>query len=253
MKVYFDLMYLYYFMTSICSFTFIKVILVCSLERRKIIGISLLNSFSILFVYINNQLIGYFLTLTFYLITTVVFFRRKAMHYYPLYILFVIFLSVLNLLCYQEYLTIRNGIVVIKDPIGAFSFITFPIMFISIILVGKAVDSLYRLRNYKTIILLGSSNNKKIVTAYFDSGNTLRYRNCPVIFLRSGIYNFTHDEKVEGDVIQVLKEQYGVIALYKTLVKTKISADSYFVYVAVKNDCRKYNGCDALLNLYLGG
>ena len=50
-----------------------------------------------------------------------------------------------------------------------------------------------------------------------------------------------------------LKKQYGVKSLYKTLVKTKVSADSYFVYVAVKDDYRKYNGCDALLNLYLGG
>lgn len=253
MKVYFDLMFVYYIMTSICSLVFVKNILVCSMERRKIIGISFINSFSIIIVYITNQIFGYFLTLTYFFVTLIIFFRKKALHYYLLFILFYAFLNVLNLLCYQEFLTIRNGIVVIKDPIGAFSYLTFPIMFISIILVSKAVDSLYRLRNYKTIILLGSSTNKKVITAYFDSGNTLRYRNCPVIFLRDGIYNFSAEEKVEGEIITILKKQYGVKSLYKTLVKTKVSADSYFVYVAVKDDYRKYNGCDALLNLYLGG
>ena len=150
-------------------------------------------------------------------------------------------------------MTVRNGILVISAVAGAWSFLSFPVLYLAVTLVTKAVDSLYRLRNYKTVVLLGSGEKRKEVTAYFDSGNTLRYRNCPVIFLRSGIFEFTGEERVEGDILQTLGRLYGVKKLYRTLVRLNAGPDSYFVYVAVKDDSRKYNGCDALLNLYLGG
>lgn len=238
-------------MASICAFRFIKAILGCQLERRKYIPLSFLASFVIVLVY-PSRIVGYIASLCYLTLLFFLFYRKKGWRYGLLYLFFMAFINFANLMCFKDYLNIRNGIVVISDVKGAFSYIVFPIFYLAIVLVTKMVDSLYHLRNYKTRVLIGSGQERKELTAYFDSGNTLRYRNCPIIFVKDGACHFKNEEKVDENVVATLKNMYGVKSLYKTLIYFARREESYFVYVAIKDDIG-FNGCDALLNLYLGG
>lgn len=252
MNAFFDLMFLYYLMAAIASLKFASALLALPLERRKYAIVGLFGALVIIAIYFDGA-VGLLAALGYQVVLYALVFRTKALKIWPLSLLFQIFLSALTLLIFPSATALRSGVVVIKDPLGAWSLLLMPIFYLAIVGVTKMVDSLYRLRSYKTYALIGSGEHRKMISAYFDSGNTLRYRQCPIIFLRDGIYEFGAEERVEGEIAETLSRLYAVKELYRTLVRLKSGSDSYFVYVAVKDDGRSYNGCDALLNLYLGG
>ena len=126
-----------------------------------------------------------------------------------------------------------------------------PLFNLILLLVSRGVDSIYRLGNYKVDAIICVEGKKAKFRCYFDTGNTLKYQGIPVIFCLKRSWPFTYINKM--DVINVStvsgnKEMEATKALI-TFDEQKLSI---LVYVALIDQEESFNGCECLLNAYLG-
>lgn len=246
MNIYIDLSFLLQILLGYTSLFFTKTLLV---TKSKIIyeGLfSILIGFCILLVYVHL-----FLSVIIYFIYVSVFlaliFKKN---YFKSLFLYLFCYSLLTFIIdkLSIYNKCYNFILVINSPEGIISYLFAPLFLIGLVISTKIVDSLYHLHNYKINCFLLKNGKKVHYLGYFDTGNTLKYNEVPVIFISKNKYPF-EIEKEKNIVIEGISgKKNGMIQ--SCLLSLEDKKDAYFVYVVIvdKND---FNGCEILLNAFL--
>ena len=129
-------------------------------------------------------------------------------------------------------------------PSSFFYVLISPLLLIIINLITKSIKSLIMLKKYRYNVKLTLNDKSYETSAYFDSGNTLKYKELPVIFLT----NEMKDKNVmyERMLVNGIGREYSEYIKGKILFDNK-EKDVYFAYVRKKS----FNGCKCLLNVYL--
>ena len=114
---------------------------------------------------------------------------------------------------------------------------------------SKRVDSLFHLHVYKTTCVLTKEDKKFAFKAFYDSGNTLKYDNVPVVFCVKKLWNFSLESpvEIEANGINGSKKYQG----YEALLSFGEKDENFFVYVVLLDDVNSFHGCEMLLNAYL--
>ena len=249
MNAYFDLMVISHIIISMVSINFMQIIDCYRLKWRGFLKLIICNFIQIFFIYLVWWL-GYILFFVLNGIIFFLFYKKKFLRPFIEYICCYLFLS-LSLSIFSADLTFKNGILIISSP-EAFLYILFaPLFNLILLLVSRGVDSIYRLGNYKVDAIICVEGKKAKFKCYFDTGNTLKYQGVPVIFCLKRSWPFTYINKM--DVINVStvsgnKEMEATKALI-TFDEQKLSI---LVYVALIDQEESFNGCECLLNAYLG-
>ncbi len=146
------------------------------------------------------------------------------------------------------YNYVKGFVLIINSPKGIISYLFAPLFFISLILSVRIVDYLFRLHSYKTSCYLIKNNQKIYYTCYYDSGNTLKHHDIPVIFISKDKYIFDIEEleEIQIETINEVKK----MKLESCLISLEDKKDEYFVYVII-TDKKDFNGCEVLLNAYI--
>ena len=137
----------------------------------------------------------------------------------------------------------------INSPKGIIYSILVPIFGISLYLAMKFVDSIFHLHAYKTKCIISKDSQKACFLGYFDSGNTLKVDNVPVIFCNrsSWLFPLTNEKDIEVSTINGEKIYRG----YEALINIDGKNEDVFVYVILNDNNDGFNGCEILLNAYL--
>ena len=246
MNIYFDLSFLLQIILGYTSLYFAKTLLIKKTKLYLDVIFSLIIGFSVYLVYIHL-----FYSILIYLIYVSIFlilifkknFIKSVFLYFLCYSLLTYIIDKLSI-----YNACYNFILVINSPKGILSYIFGPLFLIGLILSTKIVDSLYRLSNYKMSCYLLKEEKKYYYTCYFDTGNTLKYNDVPVIFINKDKYPFKLDnvEVIDINGINSTNKSY----VQSCLLSLEDKKDLFFVYVVLveKED---FNGCEILLNAYL--
>ncbi len=127
----------------------------------------------------------------------------------------------------------------------SFSYILIiPIILIIIELVTRSIKSLIFLKKYRYEVKVTIKDKIYNLKAYFDSGNTLKFNNLPVIFLTDELKDKNID--YEQFVVDGIGKENSEYLKGKILFKNK-EKEVYCAYVKKKS----FNGCKCLLNVYL--
>jgi len=134
----------------------------------------------------------------------------------------------------------------IHNPDGFFYILICPILLIIIEIITRSIKALVLLKKYRYEVKVTIQNKSYNLNAYFDSGNTLKFKDLPVIFLT----NELKDKNVEYEKILVegIGKESSEYLKGKILFDNK-EKDVYCAYVNKKS----FNGCKCLLNVYLLG
>ena len=84
---------------------------------------------------------------------------------------------------FTSYLYLYKGVIMIYKPIGFFYILISPLLLIVIELITRSIKSLILLKKYRYKVRVEIKNKIYNLSAYFDSGNTLKFKDLPVIFL----------------------------------------------------------------------
>lgn len=246
MNIYFDLSFLLQIVLGYSSLYLAKTLLIKKSKLYLELMFILLVGFSVFLVYLNIyfSILIYFIFISIFLI---LIFKNQYLKSLFLY-LFTYSLLTFIIDKLSPYNQCYNFILVINSPKGMLSYLFGPIFFISLILSIKLVDSLFRLHNYKTSCYLCKNDKKIYYSCYYDSGNTLKHNDVPVIFINKDNYLFELEAEDEILVKTVNKNDY--LKVEKCLLSIEDKKESYFVYVALV-DIKDFNGCEILLNAYL--
>lgn len=227
---------------------FVNVVDVC---RLKITGICKFVIFStplILTIYVSKWL-AILIILGVEIILFVLFFKSKFLLPLIEYLVAYYYLAFIMSLI-SPYVHFINFSIAIQSVEGLWSLLTAPASFIMLKLVTSVVDKLFHLGNYKKKIIINYEGCKALTKGYFDTGNTLKYKGLPVIFIKRNCFPFslqaTHDE-IEYQTMNGI----SITKLYRAsvLLDDKRESDVYFALV---NENADFNGCECLLNAYLG-
>lgn len=137
----------------------------------------------------------------------------------------------------------------ITEPIGTLSYFVLIILVISIFLATKFVDYTYRLSSYKTSCFIEYLNKKVYASAYFDSGNTLKYLGVPVVF--ASLSNFPFEIKEYEDIEVSTINGNKTYKAIPCLLSLEAKKESIYIYLALMEEERTFHGCEVLLNAYL--
>ena len=132
----------------------------------------------------------------------------------------------------------------IYTPSSFFYILICPVLLLIVELITRSIKSLIFLNKYRYDIKLTIQNKIYNLTAYFDSGNTLKFKDTPVIFLT----NELKDKNVEYE--KMLVEGIGFQNSDYLKGKILFRNEEKEVYCAYVNK-RSFNGCKCLLNVYL--
>ena len=249
MNAYLDLMVISHIIISMVSINFMQIIDCYRLKWRGFLKLIICNFIQIFFIYLVWWL-GYVLFFVLNGIIFFLFYKKKFLRPFIEYICCYLFLS-LSLSIFSTELTFKNGILIISSPEALLYILFAPLFNLILLLVSRGVDSIYRLGNYKVDAIICVEGKKAKFKCYFDTGNTLKYQGIPVIFCLKRSWPFTYINKM--DVINVStvsgnKEMEATKALI-TFDEQKLSI---LVYVALIDQEESFNGCECLLNAYLG-
>ena len=139
-----------------------------------------------------------------------------------------------------------KGIIMLYRPIGFLYILIAPLLLIIVNLITRCIKSLIFLKKYRYKVKVTVNDTIYDIDAYFDSGNTLKYKDLPVIFL----INELKDKKLKYEKMLAS----GIGKQESEYLKGKIIFDDKEkdVYCAYVNK-RSFNGCKCLLNVYLLG
>lgn len=132
----------------------------------------------------------------------------------------------------------------IFTPSSFFYILISPLLLLIINIITKSIKSLILLKRYRYNVKLTLDDENYEVSAYFDSGNTLKYKDLPVVFLTKTMKkkNLTYEKMY----VRGIGNSYSEYVKGKILFENKES-EVYCAYVKKKS----FNGCDCLLNVYL--
>lgn len=164
--------------------------------------------------------------------------------YFVFYYGFAFILSTIN-----SGIVFKNSIMLIKSNEGLLISLLIPIFGLVMIISSKVIDKTFHLYNYKTKMYLTIDNKEKLYSCYFDTGNTLKYKDVPVIFLHSD--NIEINRKLFSKVIDI-ETINGDEKVYicEGLLRKIDDDESHFVYVGLSSSS-SFEGCELLLNAYL--
>jgi len=241
-----DLSFLLQIVLGYTSLYFAKSLLIVKSKIYLEVIFTVLVGFSIYLVYLNIYLsiLIYFVFISIFLL---MIFKEN---YFKSLFLYLFIYSLLTFIIdkLSIYNSCYNFILTINSPKGMLSYLFGPIFLISLILSIKLVDSLFRLHNYKTTCYLLKNNKKVYYTGYYDSGNTLKHNDVPVIFINKDKYLFEVDKKIKVEIESINNQ--SLIDVQECLLSIEDKKESYYVYVALV-DTKDFNGCEILLNAYI--
>ena len=249
MNAYLDLMVISHIIITMVSINFMQIVDCYRLKWRGFIKLILCNFIQIFFIYLKWYL-GFIL---FFLLNGIIFFlfyKKKFLRPYLEFISCYLFLS-LSLSFFSKELNFKNGILVICKPSAILYILFAPLFNIILILVSKGIDTIYRLGNYKTDAIISVDGKKAKFKCYFDTGNTLKCDGIPVIFCLKRTWPFSFintTNKVNVNTVNGSSE----MELTKALITFDDKRTSIVVYVALLDQDESFNGCECLLNAYLG-
>ena len=246
MNIYMDLSFLLQICLGYASLYFTKILLVKKSKAYLEVIFILSVGFSIFLVYVSliQAILIYYVFISIFLL--LIFeknYFKSLFLYFFCYSLLTFIIEHLSI-----YNSIYNFILVINSPKGMLSYLFAPLFIISLYLSVKLVDNLFHLHNYKTSCYLIKNDKKAYYTCYFDSGNTLKHNNIPVIFISKGKYIFEieENEEIEIETINDIKKT----KMERCLLSLEDKNESFYVYV-ILTDKIDFNGCEILLNAYL--
>ncbi len=248
MDLYIDLSLLLLILLSISILTSIKILTFTSFSLILQILFIMMHGLYILFIYINPFL-AHIIFIVFNTFFIYLMSKNNRIGNIFLYFFFYYGMSII-LSSFNNGIVFINNVLLITSPKGILLSLLIPFFGIMMIISSRIIDKTFHLYNYKTKVYLTINKKEKIYTSYFDTGNTLKYNNTPVIFLSNSNYQI---DKEQFNKLIKIKTVSGFESIYITegLIRKKDSDENYFVYVALQKDNSKFSGCDILLNAYL--
>lgn len=241
-----DLSFLLQIILGYASLYFAKILLVKKSKAYLEVIFILSVGLSVFLVYVSllqSILIYYVYVSIFLLLIFEKDYFKSLFLYFFCYALLTFIIDKLSM-----HNNVYNFILVINSPKGILSYLFGPLFLISLYLSLKIVDHLFHLHNFKTNCYLIKKNKKVIYSCYYDSGNTLKVNDIPVIFISKNKYIFDIEEKEEIEIETV--NEVKKVKVESCLLSLEDKKEEIFVYV-VLTDKLNFNGCEILLNAYL--
>lgn len=242
MNAYIDLSYIFHVFLVINSCILSKNISNLKIKMKNILLISIssiLIYFNVLFaedrsIYLNTI---YYISL-FYII------YKKKFVVSLISFVFSYYSQVAIIKIFTNTIYLYRGIVMLYTPKSFMYILISPLIILIIGLISKSIKSLRLLKKYRYDVKLVVGDKTVKTNAYFDSGNTVKFKNLPVVFLT----NELKDKNVcyEKLLIEGIGYQNSEYKKGKILFEEK-EKEVYFAYV----NKRSFNGCKCLLNVYL--
>lgn len=248
MNIYFDLTMLSNLLLSMVSLFFVRIIATYRAKKGALIVLILGHTLSI-YIHYLNEYIGYFVLILFLLLMMRLCYKKKWFKATILY-LFCYYGLGLFLFIIDPNICLYRFIITINEPSAMIKLILVPIFALSLVLSMSFVDRLYCLKNYKTECVITYKEHHLVLSSYYDTGNTLRYLNIPVIFVVKDRWPYLskcETEKIPLQTISSSEEKEG----FKALIDLGEQDESFFVYVVLTDNVDSFNGCDCLLNAFL--
>ena len=241
-----DLSFLLQIILGYASLYFTKTLLVKKSKAYLEVIFLLSVGFSVFLIY-SSLLISIIIYFIFVSIFLLLIFKKE---YFKGVFLYFFCYSLLTFIIdnFSSDNKVINFILIINSPKGMVSYLFGPIFFISLLLSIKIVDYLFRLNTYKTTCYLIKNNSKAFYSCYYDTGNTLKVNDVPVVFIAKDKYKFNLDEFeiINVETINESKE----MKVQSCLLSLEDKKESFFVYVVI-TDKSDFNGCEILLNAYI--
>lgn len=250
MNVYFDLTLVAILLLSMVGLYFVKLIGVYRVKRGFYVPIILSELASLYLIYLSPVLI-FIIKLFLYLIFFGLAYKKKMLKALILYK--VCIYGIVFILCFFDSNIKYYRFTLVLSSVDAFKTLLFiPCAYLGLYLSVRLVDSLYHLKNYKLECIISFQNKKKILKGYYDTGNVLKYKNVPVIFLCKDSWPNLEIEASEYESIDVgtLNEEKQYKA-FKALISLEDKEEEYFIYIVLIERISSFNGCECLLNAYL--
>lgn len=243
MEAYIDISYIFHLFLSFSTMKFVKMLSNIVLDKKKQIIIYITS----IILYLNVLLFKECIYPNIFYYIIIFFFIFKKNFIKPLFIyLFAYYsqISIIRLFTYKIFL--YKGIVMIYIPSGFFYVFLLPLLFVIIWLIAKSVKSLIFLKKYRYNVTVMINEKVYKLSAYFDSGNTMKFNDIPVIFLTEEFKE--RNIKYNKLLIKGVGEENGEYLKGTILFENRVKE----VYCAYLNK-RSFNGCKCLLNVYLLG
>ncbi len=248
MSVYLDLSFLSHILLMVFAMTFVNAVDVSRFKTKGKILLIILSLPLVMTLYLSFALALVIMVVTNVIIFILLFkkqFILPLIEYLVAYYFVALFMALVS-----PYVAFRNLSIAILDIKGYLSMFVVPIAFLLLKIVSMMVDKIYHLGNYALNIVFNFNGAHCFIKGYFDTGNTLKYKGLPVIFFKRSAFPFTLPSNYE---ILEYETVNGVnnANVYKGSVIIDGTKES-LVYFALVNNELSFNGCECLLNAYLG-
>lgn len=244
MNAYLDISYIFHLILCISSAKFMKIISNYKLTRKKIffLEITSLVLYINLFVFFEKSMIY---NVLYFLLVFYIFFKKDFLK--PLFsFVFAYYSQIAIIRIFTNGIYLYKGIIMIHNPTSFLYILICPLLLLIIEIITRSIKSLIMLKKYRYEVKIIIQNKIYNLNAYFDTGNTLKFKELPVIFLSNDL----KDKNVEYEKILVegIGKENSEYLKGKILFENK-EKDVYCAYVNKKS----FNGCKCLLNVYLLG
>lgn len=244
MEAYIDLSYIFHLLLYISSVNLSNMLSSTKIKRKHLIVLEITS----LFLYFNVLLFAkkaIYFNIIYYLIMFYLFFKNNF--FFVLFsFVFSYYSQIAIIRIFTNDIYLYKGILMIYNPKGVIYILMCPLITLIINIITRSIKSLMFLRKYRYNVRLDIHNKIYNTSAYFDSGNTMKFKDLPVVFLTEEL----KDKNVSYERILV----EGIGKECSDYLKGKIyfedkEKEVYFAYVKK----RSFNGCKCLLNVYLLG
>lgn len=244
MEAYIDLSYVFHLLVCMFSNKFTKIISNTTLNKKKLFALEITS----LIIYVNvlvNESVSFYLNSIYFIIIFFFFYRSNFIK--PLLaFLFSYYSQIAIIRIFTNSIYLYKSVLMIYKPSGFLYILISPLLLLIIEFVSRSIKSLRFLKSYRYNVKLMISNKTYDAQAYFDSGNTLKFKDLPVVFLT----NEFKDKNVSYEklLVEGIGTESSEYLRGKIIFENKVK-DVYFAYVRKKS----FNGCNCLLNVYLLG
>lgn len=246
MDVYLDLSLLFLLIEIMVCIYGVELLMTYRYKRGMKITLVLVNLILFFTIYLPFWVC---ITLFFILnISVFIVFNKKWIYDFCVFIILFFMINFLISLLTSK-LKMLHIYLIISSAEGIFYCLLIPLFGLMLVVSSKLVDSLFHLHVYKTTCVLTKEDKKFAFKAFYDSGNTLKYDNVPVVFCVKKLWNFSLESpvEIEANGINGSKKYQG----YEALLSFGEKDENFFVYVVLLDDVNSFHGCEMLLNAYL--
>lgn len=244
MNAYIDISFIFHIILVLFSNRFVKIFTNKTIGKIKLIFLIVTS----IIIYFNILLFANFslyLNTFYYIFIFIVLYRTKFIT--PLLSYIFSYYSLVSIIrIFTNAVYFYKGVVLIAVPYAFFYILFVPLITLIIELIIKSIKAIRMLKKYRYNVKVMVGDNTYLINAYFDSGNTLKFKNLPVIFLVDELKN--KKETYSEMYISGIGKETGEYKKGKILFDNK-EKDVYCAYVKKKS----FNGCKCLLNVYLLG